>query len=104
MSKVYPQSQFNLYLPTVYRANSAVQEIGIGLPPDQVTAMISRASLSVAYGESLSNMLQPFFLLIVMPIMGKGVNLQSRDIMGYLVLPFIIFFILQVLLVLYIPL
>ncbi len=83
---------------------NAVQEIGAGLPQEQVTAMISRASLSVAYGESLSNMLQPFFLLIVMPIMGKGVNLQSRDIMGYLVLPFIIFFVLQSLLVLYMPL
>ncbi len=38
--------------------------------------MISRASLSVAYGESLSNMLQPFYLLIVMPIMATGVRLD----------------------------
>ncbi|WP_223035028.1 short-chain fatty acid transporter [Hanstruepera marina] len=82
----------------------AVQEIGSGLSQNQVTAMISRASLSVAYGESLSNMLQPFFLLIVMPIMGKGVNLQARDIMGYLVLPFLVFFILQLCLVLWMPL
>lgn len=92
--------EFAVIGPSIIKA---VQEIGMGLPPDQVTAMISRASLSVAYGESLSNMLQPFFLLIVLPIMGKGLNLQSRDIMGYLVLPFIIFFILQVLLLLYVP-
>lgn len=83
---------------------NAVQEIGAGLPPEQVEAMISRASISVAYGESLSNMLQPFFLLIVMPIMGKGVNLQARDIMGYLVIPFLVFFVLQVCLVLWMPL
>ena len=83
---------------------NAVQEIGAGLPEEQVTAMISRASLSVAYGESLSNMLQPFFLLIVLPIMGKGLHLQARDIMGYLVLPTLVFFIFQVCLVLWMPL
>jgi len=82
---------------------NAIKEIGVGLPPEEITAMISRASLSVAYGESLSNMLQPFFLLIVMPIMGTGVKLQARDIMGYLVLPFLIFFIIQALMVVYIP-
>tara|TARA_B100000809_G_C15140162_1_gene532774 strand:+ start:1352 stop:2749 length:1398 start_codon:yes stop_codon:yes gene_type:complete len=83
---------------------NAVRELGAGLPESEVTAMISRASLSAAYGESLSNMLQPFFLLIIFPIMGKGVKLQARDIMGYLVLPFIIFFIIQSLLVVYWPL
>ncbi|OUS02748.1 short-chain fatty acid transporter [Flavobacteriales bacterium 33_180_T64] len=82
----------------------AVKGIAVGLPPEQVTAMVSRASLSVAYGESLSNMLQPFFILLVLPVMGSGVKLQSRDIMGYLVVPFVIFFVLQTLMVLYIPL
>ena len=83
---------------------NAVIELGAGLPETQITAMISRASLSAAYGESLSNMLQPFFLLIIIPIMGKGIKLQSRDVMGYLVLPFILFFIIQSLLVVYWPL
>ena len=82
---------------------NAVKEIAVGLPQDQITGMISRASLSVAYGESLSNMLQPFFLLIVLPVMGAGVKIQARDVMGYLVLPFIIFFIIQALMVVYIP-
>ena len=35
---------------------NAVKEIGMGMPQAKITAMISRASLSVAYGESLSNM------------------------------------------------
>lgn len=83
---------------------NAVTQLGAGLPESEITAMISRTSLSAAYGESLSNMLQPFYLLIVMPIMGHGIKLQARDIMGYLVLPFIIFFILQSLLVVYWPL
>ena len=83
---------------------NAITEIGVGLPQKKITAMIARASLSAAYGESLSNMLQPFYLLIVMPIMGKGVKLQARDIMGYLVIPFLIFFIIQSLLIVYWPL
>ncbi|MCB0382170.1 MAG: short-chain fatty acid transporter [Psychroserpens sp.] len=83
---------------------SAVTEIGAGLPQEDVTAMISRASLSVAYGESLTNLLQPFFLLLVFPIMGKGIKIQARDVMGYLVIPFIVFFIIQSLLITYIPL
>ena len=83
---------------------NAIKELGAGLPESEIIAMISRASLSVAYGESLSNMLQPFYLLIVMPIMGTGVKLQARDVMGYLVIPFFIFFIIQSLLVVWWPL
>ncbi len=83
---------------------NAVKEIGIGLPPHEITELISRASLSIAYGESLSNMLQPFYLLLVMPIMGAGVNLQARDVMGYLVLPFSVFFIIQSIMVVWMPL
>ncbi|NHF59468.1 short-chain fatty acid transporter [Flavobacteriaceae bacterium TP-CH-4] len=82
----------------------AVKEIGAGLPEKQVTAMISRASLSIAYGESLSNMLQPFYLLLVIPIMAKGVNIHPRDVMGYLLIPFLLFFVIQSLLVVFMPL
>lgn len=82
----------------------AVQELGAGLPSAEIINMVSRASLSVAYGESLTNLLQPFYLLIVLPVMGAGVKLQARDVMGYLVLPFLIFFIIQSLMVVYVPL
>ena len=47
--------------------------------------------------------LDAFFILLVLPVMGAGVKLQARDIMGYLVVPFLIFFIIQTLMVLYIP-
>ena len=83
---------------------NAVKEIGVGLPPEELTAMISRASLSVAYGESLTNLLQPFFLLLVFPVMGAGIKIQARDIMGYLVIPFLVFFIIQSVLVIWMPL
>ena len=78
---------------------NAVKDIGAGLPANEVMAMVSRASLSIAYGESLSNVLQPFYLLLVFPIMGSGIKIQSRDVMGYLVIPFLVFFIIQSILV-----
>ncbi|WP_179345527.1 short-chain fatty acid transporter [Winogradskyella ursingii] len=83
---------------------NAVKVIGEGLPANELTAMVSRASLSIAYGESLSNVLQPFYLLLVFPIMGKGIKIQARDVMGYLVIPFIVFFIIQSMLVIWMPL
>jgi short-chain fatty acids transporter len=83
---------------------NAVKEIGVGLPQEEITAMISRASLSIAYGESLSNLLQPFYLLLVFPIMGKGIKIQARDVMGYLAIPFLVFFIIQAILVTWMPL
>ncbi|MGB5665876.1 MAG: TIGR00366 family protein, partial [Maribacter sp.] len=83
---------------------NAIKEIGTGLPDAQIVAMISRASMSVAYGESLSNMVQPFYLLLVLPIMTKGVNIQARDVMGYLVIPFLFFLVLQSILVVWMPL
>jgi len=82
---------------------NAVREIGAGMSEWEITTMISRASLSVAYGESLSNMIQPFYLLLVIPIMTKGVKIQARDIMGYLAIPFLVFFILQSILVVWMP-
>lgn len=82
---------------------NAIRELGAGLPPHEVTAMISRAAMSVAYGESLTNLLQPFFLLITLPVMGQGVRLQERDVMGYLAIPFIVFFLIQSALVVWWP-
>ena len=92
--------EFAVVAPSLF---NALNELGAGLPPEDMTAMISRASLSVAFGESLSNLLQPFFLLLVLPVMGKGLKLQARDIMGYLAIPFIIFFITQSLIVVFWP-
>ncbi|MDO1500411.1 TIGR00366 family protein [Winogradskyella maritima] len=83
---------------------SMVNDIGAGLPAEDLTAMTARASMAVAYGESLSNLLQPFFLLIVFPVMGAGLKLQARDVIGYLFIPFVILFVIQSLLVTFVPL
>ncbi len=82
----------------------AVNNIGAGLNPAEMTTMISRASLALAYGEALTNLLQPFYLLLILPIMAAGIKLQARDVMGYLVIPFLIFFIIQIIMVVWMPL
>ena len=82
----------------------AVKTIGYGLTSSELIEMMSRASLAVAYGESLTNLLQPFYLLLILPIMGVGTHLQARDVMGYLVVPFLILFIIYIPLLLFIPL
>jgi short-chain fatty acids transporter len=74
------------------------------LPVDQVQAFIGRIAMATAYGETSSNLLQPFFLLVILPIMGAGVRIHARDVMGYLVLPFLYLFIMSSLLVTFVPL
>ncbi|MBT8264075.1 MAG: TIGR00366 family protein, partial [Muriicola sp.] len=46
--------EFAVIGPTII---TAIQEIGAGLSPEEVTDLISRAALSVAYGESLTNLM-----------------------------------------------
>ena len=74
------------------------------LPPDQLEPFIARIAMAVAYGETSTNLLQPFFLLIVLPVMGAGVAIQARDVMGYLVIPFVYLLLTTALLVTFVPL
>jgi len=60
-----------------------------GLPAAQAQEYIARIAMAVAYGETSSNLLQPFFLLAILPVMGVGVRIQARDVMGYLIIPFL---------------
>ena len=81
----------------------AATNMAATLPPDQVQPFIARVAMSVAYGETSTNLLQPFFLLTVLPVMGAGVRIQARDVMGFLVIPFIYIAIVTALLVTFAP-
>ncbi len=70
----------------------AARTLTAGLPASEFEALVARVSMAVAYGETSTNLLQPFFLLVVLPVMGAGMRLQARDVMGYLLLPFIVMF------------
>ncbi|HQU52301.1 MAG TPA: TIGR00366 family protein, partial [Saprospiraceae bacterium] len=83
---------------------SAVKEIGMGMQDPEINQMVVRASLSVAFGETLTNLLQPFYLLIILPVMGLGIRIQARDVMGYLLIPFLFYFIFDMLMVVFLPL
>lgn len=67
-------------------------------------ALVSRVAMAVAYGETSTNLLQPFYLLIILPVMGAGVRIQARDVVGYLVLPFLVTFLITALMVSFVPL
>ncbi|MBN2284606.1 MAG: short-chain fatty acid transporter, partial [Deltaproteobacteria bacterium] len=66
--------------PTIVEA---AKTLGAAMPADQLMAYIARCSMSVAYGDSWTNMIQPFWTLAFFPIVAAGTKLQARDIMGY---------------------
>ncbi len=81
----------------------AVRELTGGLGAAQFEGTVARVAMAVAYGESLTNLLQPFFLLTVLPVMGAGVKIQARDLMGYVLVPFAVLFVTIGLLVVLVP-
>ena len=81
----------------------SARALGATLAPEQMQAYIARIAMAVAYGETLTNLIQPFFLLIILPVMGKGLKIQARDLMGYLFLPFLFFFTITPILIMVFP-
>ena len=81
----------------------AVRELAGPVGQEVVGSRVARVAMAVAYGESLTNLLQPFFLLTVLPVMGAGIRLQARDLMGYVFVPFLALFTIIGLLVAFLP-
>ena len=54
-----------------------------GMTVEATQAFIAKVAMSVGYGDSWTNMIQPFWTLAFFPIVAAGSNLQARDIMGY---------------------
>lgn len=86
--------------PLVEAANT----LGAHMSPDELRAYHARLAMGVAYGESLTNLVQPFFLLVIMPVMGVGVKVQARDVMGYVFIPFLFFSFIQGMTMIFFPL
>jgi len=82
----------------------AARTLAVDMSPDEFSAFVSRIAIAVAYGETSTNALQPFFLLIILPVMGAGVDVQARDVMGYLVIPFLFIYVITALVVTLVPL
>ena len=52
----------------------AAQELGVDVP---------RTIMAVNYGETWTTLVQPFWALLFMPIMGAGLKLTVKDFLGY---------------------
>jgi short-chain fatty acids transporter len=81
----------------------AVRELTGPVGTAELNRHVGRVAMAVAYGESMTNLLQPFFLLTVLPVMGAGVRIQAREIVGYFFVPFLILFTIVGLLVAFFP-
>jgi short-chain fatty acids transporter len=81
----------------------AVRELAGAATAGGLDRHVARVAMAVAYGESLTNLLQPFFLLTVLPVMGVGLRIQARDIVGHYFVPFLLLFTIIGLLVAFIP-
>jgi short-chain fatty acids transporter len=81
----------------------AVREFTGPVGSAELNHQVARVAMAVAYGESLTNLLQPFYLLIILPIMGVGLRVQARDVVGYFFVPFLVLFTIIGLLVAFVP-
>jgi len=81
----------------------AVRELAGPVGTGELDSHVARVAMAVAYGESLTNLLQPFYLLIILPVMGVGIRIQARDVVGYFFVPFLVLFTVIGLLVLLFP-
>jgi short-chain fatty acids transporter len=81
----------------------AVREFTGPAGSTELNHQVARVAMAVAYGESLTNLLQPFYLLIILPIMGVGIRIQARDVVGYFFVPFLVLFTVIGLLVAFFP-
>ena len=67
--------------PVVEAAKTVAENAGLAADASQ--AFMAKVSMAVGYGDSWTNMIQPFWTLTFLPIIGAGSRLQARDIMGY---------------------
>lgn len=70
----------------------------------QVTgASVGKTIIAFAYGDALTNLINPFWTLAFLPVMGKLMNIRPRDFMGYAVLMCLIFFVIISVILLLVP-
>ncbi len=63
-------------------------------------ASVGKTVLAFGFGDALTNLINPFWTLAFLPIMGLVMNIRPRDFMGYTALICIIFFIIESIIIL----
>ncbi|NNC84238.1 MAG: short-chain fatty acid transporter [Flavobacteriales bacterium] len=62
-------------------------------------ADIGKTIIAFAYGDSLTNLMNPFWTLTFLPIMGRLIKMETRDFMGYTVFLCLVFFVFESLII-----
>ena len=62
-------------------------------------ADVGKTIIAFAYGDSLTNLMNPFWTLTFLPIMGRLIKMNTRDFMGYPVFLCLIFFVVESLII-----
>ena len=58
--------------------------------------------IGFAYGDALTNLINPFWTLTFLPIMSQLMNIRPKDFMGYTVFICLIFFVIESLVILFV--
>ena len=64
----------SLFVATAPAFIPAAQALGVDIP---------RTIMAINYGETWTTLIQPFWALLFMPIMGAGLKLKVKDFLGY---------------------
>lgn len=67
-----------------------------------VGADTGKTIIGFAYGDALTNLVNPFWTLTFLPIMGQLMNIRPRDFMGYTALICLIFFVVKSMIILFV--
>lgn len=70
---------------------------------ETIGAPVGKTIIAFAYGDALTNLINPFWTLAFLPVMGKLMNIRARDFMGYSVLTCLIFFVIISVVLLLVP-
>ena len=71
---IFIPSAGSLFVATGPAFIPVAQELGVDIP---------RTVMAINYGETWTTLIQPFWALLFMPIMGAGLKLTVKDFLGY---------------------
>lgn len=86
-------SIINLFIPS-----GGAEWLVVGPPVLEAATMVGadtgKTILGFAYGDALTNLINPFWTLTFLPIVGQLMNIKPRDFMGYTALICLIYFVI----------
>ncbi|UMZ74231.1 short-chain fatty acid transporter [Natranaerofaba carboxydovora] len=92
----------NVFIPS--GGGQWVAQAPVLLPAaESLGVSLERVIIAFGYGDALTNLINPFWTLAIIPIISRVIDIKARDFMGYAVLIAIIFFFINSALILFVP-